>query len=117
MPKRPKQRERQSVLPGFELPGWQTGQRAPAVRSRTSIAAAEAIERIRPTLNGRVYAAIAGRGEAGATREEISIETGLAIQCVCGRFADLRRLDLIYDTGTERTTKSGSKAAVMRARH
>ncbi len=40
MPKQPKKRELQAVLPGFELPGWQGGKHPPAVRSRTSIAAA-----------------------------------------------------------------------------
>lgn len=113
MPKQPKKRQRQAFLPGFELPAWQTGKRAPAVRSRTSIAAADAIESIRGTVNGRVYREIARRGINGATRQEIAEKLELGIPTVCGRFDDLKRMNLIRDSGRTRKTSSGRAAVVM----
>jgi len=116
VPKHAKQHSKQTVLPGFELPAWQTGERPPAVRSRTSIAAAEAIADMAPTLRGRVYAAIAARKQSGATREELATELGLRLSTVCGRVAELAEQGLIYDSGTTRTGTSGREAVVMRAK-
>jgi len=111
-----KTRQYQAPLPGFELPAWQTGHRPPAVRSRTSIAAAQAIADMAPTLRGRVYAAIAARKTDGATREELAAELGLRLSTVCGRVAELAEQGLIYDSGTTRTGTSGRAAVVMRAK-
>jgi hypothetical protein len=112
----PKKREQQAVLPGFELPRWQTGQQAPAGRSRTSIAAAEAIADMAPTLRGRVYQAIASRGQHGATREELAAELDLRLATICGRCRELTMMGLIHDSGTTRPTESGRAAVVMRAK-
>jgi hypothetical protein len=111
---RKKRRESQAVLPGFDLPRWQGG--PPAVRSRTSIAAAEAMREIAPTKRGEVYAWLAKRGAAGATREEIAEGLGMRLSSVCGRCRELVEMDLIYDTGTTRPGSSGREAVVVRAK-
>lgn len=116
MPKQPKPRQQQAVLPGFELPAWQTGQRPPAVRSRTSIAAAEAIREMAPTIRGKVYEEIARCGQLGATREELAERLDLRVATVCGRCRELVEMGLIYDSGTTRPTSSGRAAVVMRAK-
>jgi hypothetical protein len=116
VPKQPKKRERQSMLAGFDTPAWQGGSAPPAVRSRTSIAAAEAIAEMAPTLRGRVYQAIVGRGESGATREELAAELDLRLATVCGRCRELTTMGLIYDSGTTRQTNSGRAAVVLRAK-
>jgi DNA-binding NarL/FixJ family response regulator len=119
MPKQPKKRERQAVFPGFELPSWQGGAdatRVPAGKSRTSIAAAEAIADMAPTLRGKVYREIVRRGDQGATRAEIAEQLAIRESTVCGRCRELLDLGLIYDTGTTRQTTSGRAAVVMRAK-
>jgi DNA-binding NarL/FixJ family response regulator len=116
MPKQPKKRELQAVLPGFELPAWQGGNHPPAVRSRTSIAAAEAIAEMAPTLRGKVYREIVRCGLNGATRAEIAEQLGIRESTVCGRCRELLDRGLIYDTGTTRQTTSGRAAVVMRAK-
>jgi hypothetical protein len=116
MGRKAKKRARQAVLPGFDLPTWQGGSSPPAGRSRTSIAAAEAIAEMAPTLRGQVYQAIARRGELGATREELATELGMRLATVCGRCRELTTMGLIYDSGTTRATSSGRAAVVMRAK-
>lgn len=116
MPKQRKKRERQAVFPGFELPGWQGGSAPPAGRSRTSIAAAEAIREMAPTLRGKVYQAIAGRGQLGATREELAADLEMRLATVCGRCRELVEMGLVYDSGATRATSSGRAAVVLRAK-
>jgi hypothetical protein len=105
-----KARERPQWLPGMEPRGYGV----PAVRVRTSIAAAEAIEAAAPTLRGQVYAAIGATGAYGATREEIAAATGLRLQTVCGRCGELLQQGLIYDCGQTRAGESGRAAVVLR---
>jgi hypothetical protein len=108
-------KQHQAVLPGFETPAWQGG--PPAVRCRTSIAAAEAIRDMAPTKRGEVFACVAKRGEHGATREEIAEALGMRLSSVCGRCRELVELSLLYDTGTTRAGTSGREAVVLRARY
>jgi hypothetical protein len=116
MPRKPKKRQRQSVLPGFDLPAWQGGTAPPAGRSRTSIAAAEAIADMAPTLRGTVYQALVLCGPDGATREELSDRLGLRLATICGRCWELVQMGLIYDTGQKRQTTSGRAAVVLKAK-
>ena len=99
------------------LPGMApTGYGVPAVRSRPSIAAAQAIAEIAPTVRGKVYGAIVQAGIQGATREEIAASTGIKLQTVCGRCGELLAMALIYDSGQTRPGSSGRAAVVLRAK-
>lgn len=69
----------------------------PAVAVRTSIAAAERIAADAPNLRGKVYAAIVEAGERGMTRQEISDQTGMKLQTVCGRVFELKGFGLVYE--------------------
>ena len=89
-----------------QLSLWDQPKGPPAVRSRTSIAAAEAIREMAPTLRGKVYAYIVRQGEAGATRQEIADGLGMRLQTVCGRVGELLGQTLIWQ-GTE--TREGRK--------
>jgi len=88
----------------------------PAVAVRTSIAAAEAIREMAPTLRGKVYQFIAFR-QAGATRQEIAnqllLDNGetIKLQTVCGRCSELLKMGLIYQSDE---TRAGGK--VLRAK-
>lgn len=94
---------------------WEQRPKFPlANRTRTSIAAAEAIADLGPTLRGKVFAFVAGQA-AGATREEIAAALVMPLQTVCGRVAELLELQLIHRTGETRPTASGRAAAVVRA--
>ena len=117
MARKAKKRERQAVLPGFDLPAWQGGSSPPAGRSRTSIAAAEAIAEMAPTLRGKVYTWLARRGAEGGTREEIAAGLELRLATVCGRCSELVDQGLVYDSGTTRSTSSGRQAVVLRAKY
>jgi hypothetical protein len=87
----------------------------PANRTRTSIAAAEAIADNAPTLRGRVFAFVAGQGQAGATREEIAAALDMPLQTVCGRVNELIAQCLVHRTDETRPTASGRAAGVVRA--
>ena len=69
----------------------------PAVPVRTSIAAAQAIADMAPTLRGKVYAYLAGRPDLGATRQEIADGLEMKLQTVCGRVAELKDQGLVWE--------------------
>lgn len=71
----------------------------PAVAVRTSIAAAEAIAAMAPTLRGKVYGFIA-QASSGATRQEIADGLKMKLQTVCGRVGELKAMSLVWE-GTE----------------
>ena len=68
----------------------------PAVRARTSIAAAEAIREMAGTLRCKVFVYIVEQGDRGATRQEIADALEMRIQTVCGRVGELLRMGLIW---------------------
>jgi hypothetical protein len=68
----------------------------PAVAVRTSIAAAEAIREMAPTLRGKVYGYIAS-ASAGATRQEIADGLRIKLQTVCGRVGELKVMALVWE--------------------
>ena len=68
----------------------------PAVAVRTSIAAAEAIREMAPTMRGKVYGFIAAR-PAGATRQEIADGLQIKLQTVCGRVGELKAMSLVWE--------------------
>lgn len=84
----------QLSLLGCEQPSQQ---HPPAVPVRTSIAAAQAIADMAPTLRGKVYAYLAGRRDQGATRQEISDGLGMKLQTVCGRVGELKEQGLVWE--------------------
>lgn len=66
------------------------GGRPPAqAGSPTSLAGAERIRGYAPTQRERVLEYVRSRGAFGATRLEIAHATGIAINAVCGRAAEL----------------------------
>lgn len=77
----------------FDLPKRTT---PPAVPVRTSIAAAQAIAEMAPTLRGKVYAFIA-KANAGATRQEIADGLQMKLQSVCGRVGELKGMSLVWE--------------------
>src|SRR5690242_12236412 len=82
---------------------------APSNRTTTSKAAAAAIEPHRQTQREKVQAFVESRGRLGATRNEIVAGTGLLLQSVCGRVAELLGEDwrLLVESGEERGTPGG----------
>ena len=82
----------------------------PAQPVRTSIAAAQAIADMAPTLRGKVYEFI-GRRPQGATRQEIADELHLSsgqrikLQTVCGRCRELLDMGLIYQSAETRDSR------------
>jgi hypothetical protein len=91
----------------------------PAYRSHqvTQRAAAAVVAPFCEGLRAQVLEFIAGRGERGATNEEISDETGIKLQTVCGRVNELqgddrRGLPVMVVCGGYRPNKSGAKAKV-----
>lgn len=98
-----------SQLGQFERP-------APYQRtSRTSKAAATSIEPVAGTVRAVVLAYIRGRGEYGATCEEIECGAQLKHQTASARVRELAQAGLIADSNTMRTTSSGRFAVVWRA--
>jgi hypothetical protein len=83
----------------------------PAVAVRTSIAAAEAIREMAPTLRGRVYAFI-GAAAAGVTRQEIADGLRMKLQTVCGRVGELKQMQLVWE-GSE--LRDGRRVLRVRA--
>lgn len=73
----------------------------PAVAVRTSIAAAQAIADMAPTLRGKVYAFIA-LATAGATRQEIADGLRMKLQSVCGRVGELKAMHLVWEGSESR---------------
>jgi len=66
------------------------GGHAPAQRtSATSLAGAERIQPHAPRQRERVLAFVRTTGALGATRLEIAAATGITINAVCGRVAEL----------------------------
>lgn len=78
----------------------------------------DAYEVLQPVLGARqreVMRFVRLRGNRGATREEIADGTGLRIQTVCGRCAELVAIGLLYETDARRLTSSGHAAKVLKA--
>lgn len=84
-------------------------------KSGTSKSAAVSIEPRAGTLRAIVLAFIRGRGEAGATIEEVAQGAGLKLQSACPRVNELAAKKLIRDSGQTRLTVSGRHAVVWRA--
>ena len=86
----------------------------PANANPQSQAAAKAIGPRAGTLAARVFAYLDGRGQHGATNYEIVEDTGILLQTVCGRIADLRRPSppLIVASDRTRPSPNGHAATV-----
>jgi hypothetical protein len=85
----------------------------PFVRgSDTSKAAADSVEADTPTLRERVYAAIKGYEDRGATDDCIEQQLKLRHQTASARRRELQLLGMVVDSGRRRETRSGRKATV-----
>lgn len=65
------------------------------------------------TQRHRVYQAIVAAGEDGYTREELSVTLRLPLNSVLPRVAELKAAGLVIESGRQRTTSTGSRAAVL----
>jgi predicted transcriptional regulator len=91
---------------------------APFARgSETSEEAARSVEVDARTLRGIVLAFIRGRGERGATCDEIEVELGLRHQTASARIRELVQADYLADRQARRSTRSGRRAVVWRESH
>lgn len=85
--------------------------------SRTSRAAAKDAKRRAPSQRDRILKCIRDAGEYGRTDDEIELLTGLSGNTVRPRRGELRDRGKIWkDPEKTRPTRSGSQAAVWRAR-
>lgn len=105
----------------FEQVDVETKPIAPArLESETSLeAAVEKNETDRVTERRRVFEIIKGRGELGATREEIAIAMVKPINEICPRVWELlgsadRFEALIFESADRRKTRKGRNAAVLK---
>lgn len=86
---------------------------APFVRSsETSLDAAERIEPRAATLRGIVLAFLRGRGEFGATDEEMQDQIPMAASTQRPRRVELVDASFVRDSGLRRRTHAGRAAAV-----
>jgi hypothetical protein len=60
-----------------------------------------------------VLDAITAAGEYGYTRHELSTDLELPLNSVLPRVAELKEARLVVESGTKRTTHTGSRAAVL----
>jgi hypothetical protein len=101
----PEQRSQAQASTGAELPPHR---RAVA----TSI---EAARRVQPHTRGQrqiLLAAIAARGSQGATLDELVVETGIPANVVSPRLGELRKAELIVDSGDSRMTRANCPARI-----
>jgi transcription initiation factor IIE alpha subunit len=78
----------------------------------TSIAAARQIEPVAGTQGHDIMAFVRGCGRQGATAEEIEMATGISGNSVRPRLVQLRRDNLVVDSGKVRPTRSKRQAVV-----
>ena len=97
-----------------ELPlGEQMPPSDPGAGRETSIEAWRSTDRSRDRQ--RIVDHLRQLGAHGATREEISIDTGIALPTVCGRCNDLINLpgSAVYESSRRRPTRAGRMAVVL----
>jgi len=80
--------------------------------SPTSRAAADGIAPVSGELRRRVYEHLVGRGEDGATDEEMQGALAMGASTQRPRRIELVELGLVKDSGRTRRTKSGRSAVV-----
>ncbi len=78
-----------------------------------STAAHRSIVPAKETLLRRVVGFVRGRGERGATSDEIEVELGLPHQTVSARITEAKASGALVLSGARRLTRSGRRAAVL----
>ncbi len=78
-----------------------------------SVAAHASIVPAKATLRRRVIAFVRGRGEHGATSDEIELALGLSHQTVSARITEAKAGGDLVPSGRRRVTRSGRSAAVL----
>jgi len=63
----------------------------------------------------RVMNRLRSLGDAGATRDELSIGLLMPLTTVCGRVRELLDLEAVIETDQRRITRTGSTAVVLQA--
>lgn len=105
----PTRREVAKVLGNFERP-------APFQKhSITSISAGESIEPKAGTLRAIVLGFLRGRGDLGATDEEMQDGAGIGASTQRPRRVELVERGLVVDSEGKRPTRSGRQAVVWKA--
>lgn len=95
---------------------FEQGPAPPAQRhSPTSVAAAERIEPDAATLRAAVLAFIRGRGDHGATDEEVQDGLVMNPSTERPRRRELQQAGMVRDSGRTRLTRSNRKAVVWMA--
>ena len=84
-----------------------------ATSAQTRAAAHQAAKPSMSKRQSMIFRYVVSQGETGATREEISLATGIILQSVCGPTLQLLRERCIRENGTTRKTSSGNLAAVL----
>ena len=81
-------------------------------RTGASRAAAKSVERDAPRLRERVYRFLQGRGELGATDDEIELASKMSHQTISARRRELVLEGKVVASGRKRPTRSGRAANV-----
>jgi predicted transcriptional regulator len=82
----------------------------------TSRAANRSVEHVKPLFRERLLDMIRAANEHGVTCDELEAISGLRHQTASARVNELAKVGSIVDSGTKRTTRSGRKATVWRAK-
>ena len=83
---------------------------------RTRAVAAASANRRTPTRRDEIELFVAGRGNHGATRQEIANALEIGIQSVCGPVCSLIESGRLVETSRKRANPTGSAAAVIVSR-
>lgn len=81
--------------------------------NRESTEAHRSIVSTKESLRRRVIAYVAGRGQVGATSDEIEVALGLPHQTVSARITEAKAGGELVKSGDRRPTRSGRNAAVL----
>lgn len=80
-----------------------------------SVEANVKIHKSKEAIREKILQYIRAMGMDGATCEQIEIALDISHQTASARCAELKNLKLVIDSGSRRETRTGTKAAILRA--